>query len=144
AKGKRAGSHAGRTALAVGVVKGGRTDAHHHVGLTTIGGEVCKQATIGTDENSEVLIVDGVAQEVGGGVGFCQRGGGPQEFGLHDLKDGVAGIYRGRFGVARIAGAGVYDRGEGEGQRDSAGGGPAQRGWRGGKQRYGSERGLPL
>jgi len=65
---ERAGGHTAGATLAVRVVEGGRAYAHYDIGLAALDGGVGEQAAVGADEDDDVLVIYGVADEIRSGI----------------------------------------------------------------------------
>src|SRR6267154_510241 len=65
---QRARGHTAGATLAVRVVEGGRAYAHYDIGLAALNGGVSEQAAVGADEDNDVLVIYGVADEIGSGI----------------------------------------------------------------------------
>jgi hypothetical protein len=90
-EGQAAGSDSTGAVLPVRVVQIGRAHTHGDVGVPALCGGIGKQASVGPDENDELLVVDGVAEVVGRLLGFTKFRSGASKLGLHGFEYGIGG-----------------------------------------------------
>src|SRR6266852_1301411 len=66
------GAHSAGAALAVSVVQCEGTHTHGDIRMAANESRIRKKAAVGADDDGEILIVDGVADEIRSGISFCQ------------------------------------------------------------------------
>src|SRR5260370_270936 len=78
--------------MSVRGVRGGRAAAHADVRLAALQHSVGQQTAVSADEHDDILVIDGVAQKVGSGIGFREGSAGARKLTLHYFQNGIAGI----------------------------------------------------
>jgi hypothetical protein len=80
---QRSGTQGGSAILSVSIIQRGLSYPHDHIGSSAAGVDGVDYAAMGTDDHGGILIVDGIADEVWGGIEFPQVSLRSMQFLLH-------------------------------------------------------------